>query len=366
MAMPRVLILGAPTPFGLHAGLMRRVVAAASRQPWRVRLQVAPPKPGPLPAADGYLAAAYTADLVERLHQVGGPVINLDGAIDALLPRAGTDPERLADTAARHLLAVGPCNAAFVGHRDRFDSRRLGEAFLRRMSAAGLPARSLELPGSWRTMEETINDHRVRRWLLDLPAPCALLTWSEGVAVHIADLCHGTRRLGHDLLLLSAGDDPDLLTGPGISGIARDLERIAATAVTALASAMRGGVRPPQSLLVPPLAVLERPSTQPALVRDPAIGRAVELLRGESDRGADVAAIARAVGIPARSFRRRFAQAVGRSPAAERDRLRLDRARGQLAAGHPLSEVARQCGYGRADSLRRALDRADRRHTRPP
>jgi LacI family transcriptional regulator len=326
-----------------------------------VQIQVAPSKPGPMPAADGYLAAAYATGIVSRLRQTGAPVISLDGTIDAPFPRAGTDPDGVAGLAAAHLLALRPRSVAFVGQRDRHDSRLLRAAFLGRMAAAGMPVQTFDMPGWWRSAEETaheqlLNDRRIRAWLRELPVPCALLTWSESMAAHIVDISHGTMRLGHDLWLLSGGDDPDFLAGWDISGITRDVDMIAGTAVAALDVAMRTGERPRGHLLVPPLGIVERASTRPPLARDPAIARALEALRGRTG-SADVGRLAQAAGLPERTFRRRFRHAVGRSPVQEAVRVRLARARALLAAGRPLAEVAEQCGYRRGDSLRRALNR---------
>lgn len=362
MSAPRILVLGAPTPFGLHARLMRRVVDAACARGWRLRVQVPPPDPEALPIADGYLAAAYTAAIGARLRRCAGPVVNLDGAIDLPLPRVGTDPHRLAAIAAEHLLEGGTRSAAFLGTRDRADSRELGTLFLDRMRAAGATPRRLDLAGSWRSLgtsanEEAIGDHRVRRWLADLPRPCALLTWSEDYAFHAAELASGILTVGHDLRLLSAGDAPEMLSAAGISGIARDVDQLARSAVGLLADLLRGRPAPPQPLLVPPLALVARRSSAPPLAADPAIARALEHLRRHLVRPPTLATLCRVARLPERTFRRRFVARVGRSPQEEALRLRREHARALLAAGRSVAEAARRSGFGSADTLRRALRR---------
>ncbi len=56
-----------------------------------------------------------------------------------------------------------------------------------------------------------------------------------------------------------------------------------------------------------------------------------------------------------------FRALLGRSPAAEIRRIRLEHARRLVAHGDlPLAEVARRCGFGHVESLTRAFRRAYR------
>lgn len=56
-----------------------------------------------------------------------------------------------------------------------------------------------------------------------------------------------------------------------------------------------------------------------------------------------------------RTFHRKFSAAVGRTPAAFVERLRLDQARTRLEAGEPLKSVAIACGFGSLDRMGRAF-----------
>lgn len=56
-----------------------------------------------------------------------------------------------------------------------------------------------------------------------------------------------------------------------------------------------------------------------------------------------------------RTFHRKFSVAVGRTPAAFVERLRLDQARTRLEAGEPLKAVAMACGFGSLDRMGRAF-----------
>lgn len=360
MASPTILVLGAPTPFGTHARLMGAILSAIAARGWQARIQVAPPQPERLPPFDGCIAAAYTAAIADALARSDRPVVNVDGAIDiAALPRVGTDPALVSAAAVRHLLQASPAAAAFLGNRDRADSRALGSAFSAGMQAAGRPTRVLALAGGWRTLHErpnecAISDTRLRRWLEDLPHPCALLAWSEDAALHLVDLA-GRRRIGHDLLLVSATDACELLSPAGISGIPRDVDGLAAAAVALLAEQLATGRRASGVRYVSPLALVQRTSSTPALAADPAIARALALLGSRLAQPPRLRELCAAAQLPERTFRRRFSAVVGRPPSEELGRLRRERARALLAAGLKPADAARRCGFAGADQLARAL-----------
>lgn len=69
----------------------------------------------------------------------------------------------------------------------------------------------------------------------------------------------------------------------------------------------------------------------------------------------DVEQLAARAGQSPRTFHRRFSAAVGRTPAAFVERLRLDAARTRLEAGEPLKAVAMACGFGSLDRMGRAF-----------
>lgn len=73
------------------------------------------------------------------------------------------------------------------------------------------------------------------------------------------------------------------------------------------------------------------------------------------DQPLDVEQLAARAGQSPRTFHRKFSSAVGRTPAAFVERLRLDQARILLEAGEPLKAVAMTCGFGSLDRLGRAF-----------
>jgi transcriptional regulator GlxA family with amidase domain len=71
--------------------------------------------------------------------------------------------------------------------------------------------------------------------------------------------------------------------------------------------------------------------------------------------------LARHAGFSPRHLQRRFTAEIGTSPSAYVERVRIEAAQRALADGdEPVDTIARRCGFGTAESLRRAFHRATR------
>jgi len=82
-----------------------------------------------------------------------------------------------------------------------------------------------------------------------------------------------------------------------------------------------------------------------------------------ADPGADhgLLGLARLAGLSPRHFQRKFAAEVGTPPAAYVERVRIEAAQRALAeSDDPLETIARRCGFGTAETLRRAFHRQAR------
>jgi transcriptional regulator GlxA family with amidase domain len=76
------------------------------------------------------------------------------------------------------------------------------------------------------------------------------------------------------------------------------------------------------------------------------------------DADLSVAALAERAHMSPRNFARAFAREVGMTPAAFVEAVRVERARARLESGDaPLATIARACGFGTAETMRRAFHR---------
>ncbi|MDA2803880.1 GlxA family transcriptional regulator [Nocardiopsis suaedae] len=94
-----------------------------------------------------------------------------------------------------------------------------------------------------------------------------------------------------------------------------------------------------------------QPSTDP-------VREAVRAVHSRLDARHTVESLAERAGLSPRHFQRRFAAEIGVGPAEFVERVRVEAAQRVLAeGGDPVEAVARRCGFGSAETLRRAFQR---------
>lgn len=360
----RLLILPPPHPTGWQPAVAAAAAVVARRRGWATELATI----GldgiafrPDAAVAGIIVAIHSVEVARALAALGLPMVNTDGAIgDLPHPRVGVDPVEVARLACRHFRSLGCPAVAVAGVPTRWSSRHLIAAFVAEAEAAGLPCRSLALPGMWRASALGVHaprnhDAQVRGFLAGLPAGCGLLVWGDHHARIVADLLGEAALAGGLVRLLASNDDPLLLGGsPAISAVHADPFAVATRAVDLLLRQIAGEVLTGLVDLVAPTGVEVRMSgggpTAGSL-----LDRALTALRADLDRPLTVAALAGRLGVQRRTLERTVRRALGCSPLAVRQQARVARAQAMLAQGATLAEAAAACGYARPQALRRLI-----------
>ena len=105
-------------------------------------------------------------------------------------------------------------------------------------------------------------------------------------------------------------------------------------------------------MLIAPLGVVVRQSTETLAVDDPALVRALRYIREDPAGAVSVDDIAAHAGLCRRVLEQRFAKILGRSPAIEVRRVRIEQAISLLQTTRlPVSLVARRSGFNTAEYM---------------
>jgi LacI family transcriptional regulator len=195
-----------------------------------------------------------------------------------------------------------------------------------------------------------------------LPKPVALLTWNPSSAREVIYAAHVAGLLvPEEVAVLSGADDDllcELLPVPA-SGILVAAEQIGHQAARLLDRLMRGQRPPARPELVAPLGIVTRQSTDTLAIRNPALVKALNFIRRNAAQAMHVNDVARHAGVSRRVLERQFVETLGRAPAAEIRRARIERAKALLAETDlPIPDVAAAAGFGSPEYLACAL-RAD-------
>jgi LacI family transcriptional regulator len=221
----------------------------------------------PIPVRErgnGVIAAIRDSKTAKHVKELGLPAVDVAYGDESQEERfcVITDDRRRAEMALEHFRNLGFQHFAYYGPSSlRYPARR-GEAFFDVVVKAGFRCHLFPLSGansSWHSVQDQTVD-----WLESLPRPLAVLAADPYPGVQLAKLCHTMRlRIPEEVAIL-AGDTDHLMcevSNPPLSSIVLGCEQIGAESVRMLDLLLRGETPPEKSVLVSPLSIIPREST---------------------------------------------------------------------------------------------------------
>lgn len=309
-------------------------------------------------AVDGVIGLVQTSRLASRLRDLNVPVVNVSGSrrkgID--FPRVTSDADAVARMAVEHLREKGLKHIAFCGEPHRPFLDYWTAAYRRVIREAGLealvhsPAASHgEDPGI-----EVLQRER-RQWIAGLPKPVGIIGWDTTICRHLAMICSTSGIKVPDQAAIISLETEDLLgrtLHPPLSGVDIPVKRIGYEAAAQLDRLLNGRPLEAHGIFLAPLGVTSRQSTDVAACDDPHVIRTLRHIRDHAHEGIDVRDVLKAVPIARRSLERRFMELLGRSPAEEIRRVKVDKVRRMLETTDlPILDIAEACGFNYVEHM---------------
>jgi LacI family transcriptional regulator len=281
-----------------------------------------------------------------RIVRSGLPTVGLyDRVEDRLkLPMILNDNLAVGRMGARHLADRGFRHLAYYGvRRERWSELRLeGAAEVARTAKASFAVHPSG--GTWEVSQE-----RLKRWLLALPRPLGLVAANDLHGLRALDAC---RRAGlavpEQVAVVGADDDAEVceLSDPPLSSVTFHPERVGYESAALLDRLMGGRAAPSEPLLVPPLGVSARQSSDILAMDDADVARAVHYIRRHAFEGITVEDVLREVPLSRRALEHRFRRRLGRTPKEEIQRLRFEQAKSLLASTDlPVARISDRLGF---------------------
>ena len=266
------------------------------------------------------------------------------------------DQPPVARVAAEHLLEQRLQHFGYVGIAGRrwSDSRR--DAFIDRLAEAGAKAEVLQFPSAQGLLPSWAKEQgALERWLTALPKPVGVMTCYDVMGLRVLDACRRVDLAVPEQVAVVGVDNDEFLcdlADPPLTSVAIDLERIGYEAAALLDHLMAGGRPPKTHMLVGPLGVVRRQSSDVVAVSDADLAAALRLIREQACNGIDVDDLARESGLSRRALERRFQKYVGHSPHAEILRVQIGRAKQLLRETDlGLKAIAVRSGFNHASYL---------------
>jgi LacI family transcriptional regulator len=308
---------------------------------------------------DGVIARVGFLELAKSLKRLKLPVVNVSAItlprVD--FPRVISDQVAAAGLAAEHLLARGFRSFGYFSQLELEYVAEHQRAFAQALRRSGHDCQVFAVPALGES-EPTWNldMKRLAAWLHAQPKPLAVFTWTSSNA---RDLIYACQRAGlavpEQVAVLSGSDDELLceVTPVPISAIKLDSEQIGYRAAEQLDKMIKRPARISfEEILIAPRGVVERRSTDTLALSDAAMVKALRFIREDPSREMGVADVARCAGLSRRALELRFQQLIGRSPAAEIRRVRIDHAIHLLRHTNlSVATVAERSGFSSAEYM---------------
>lgn len=194
-------------------------------------------------------------------------------------------------------------------------------------------------------------------WLKKLPRPAAVFTAYDLRAREAVEACRAAHLAIPGQIALLGVDNDELIckaTTPSISSIRIDHETIGLKSAELLDRMMRASsATKPQTVFMPPGAVVERESTAPASPAAHLVDRAQDYIFAHAVDGISVSDVVRHLGCSRRLADRRFGESTGSSIRRAIEDRRLELVKEHLRNTRlGIDKIAHLCGYANAQRLK--------------
>jgi len=299
---------------------------------------------------DGMILRTADKRMARSALRTEAHVVYLGEQLDLGLPMVHPADRPIARLAVEHLLERGFRQFGFVGIRGMCWSDGRRDGFTERVAEAGCTASVMEFApwphavGPWEQDQRRLVD-----WLTALPKPAAIMACYDVMGLRVLDACRRADLAVPEEVAVIGVDNDDVLcdlADPPLSSVSHDLERVGYEAAALLDRLMAGAPRPESPMLLDPLRVVARQSTDTVAVSDPILARVLRFIREHACDGIGVADLGRETHLSRRTLERRFFKELGCTPHDEIVRAQLDRVKRLLVeTALPLEAIARKTGF---------------------
>ncbi len=311
---------------------------------------------------DGVIADLDDPRIPQQVAGLSMPVVGIGGiepgcALNLTVSTVGTHNHKIAEMAADYLMQLGLHSFGYCGvPATTIDpwNRERQETFAQRVEVQGhacsIFSTSYKPSHSWEQLQEAI-----RAWLAPLPKPVGVLAANDMRARHVLEAC---RRFGFrvpdDVTVLGVDNDELIceLATPPLSSIVQGTEEIGYRAARLLDALMRRRNQRVTHILVDPVTIVERASTDLIATSNRVVADALRVIRQQACDRIGVSQVAEEIGVSRSTLDSHFRRVVGRSVHNEILRVQVNTARTLLATTDlPLEEIARRTGFCHAQYL---------------
>ena len=262
---------------------------------------------------------------------------------------------------AQHLMECGLRVFSYYGIPTQNASVLRFQSFSEQIINHGLsfipcPAAFIGLDGQAQSPWTELTD-----WLKTVPKPIGIMAFDDAAGYYLAAACrHANVNVPEQIAILGVNNDTLMceIASPPLSSVEAGFSRVGFAAARLLDRLLRGEKldEHEKHLVIQPLGIVKRLSTDLLAVNDPQLSEAIRFIRENACNPCSVDDVAQVLAISRRSLEQRFVKVLGRTPGEEIMRIRMDTAKRLLRQREiSLREVAKLCGFSGDSTLVRAF-----------
>ena len=311
---------------------------------------------------DGIIARVENKQIAAYLQSHDIPAVDLRGLHQLPdVPVLETNDVVVMQLAYEHLSERGFQKIAFCGFQGANYSRRRREILARIVAEAGGELETLDGPNPHTSDTSRIeasgllHERELSEWLRVLEKPVGIIACNDTRAVQLLNAARECEiEVPDEVAVVGVDNDTILcdLADPPLSSVEHNTRGIGYEAAALLDKMMRGQTPPPSPILINPVRVVTRQSSDVTAIRDPEVATAVRFIREHAHEGISVNEVAAALPISRSALERRFMRGVGRTIKSQINRERIRRIKDLLTnTDYKLSTIADQVGFAHAEYM---------------
>lgn len=308
--------------------------------------------------AQGIIAQIQSETEADILHDSGIPVIAQDFSERfSQIPNITGQYAKTGQMAADHFLQLGFTRFAFYGPQNMVWSRERGEGFAERVAERGYETLFYNQPKPKKVQMWNFVGTNLPEWLLSLPKPIAVMACDDNHGQHLLEACRQCEiSVPEDVAILGVDNDEVIcnLLEPPLSSISLTTENAGYEAAKLLEQMMAGQTNDQHDIIVEPVQVIVRRSSDLIAIQDPEVGKAMKFIHAQYKELIQVDDVVQATNLSRRVLEKRFADQLGKTILEELTHLRIEHVSNMLIQTRlSIAEIATACGYADERNLSR-------------
>lgn len=314
---------------------------------------------------DGIIARIESNQLYKQVQRMKIPAVNMfehSRSRKRNIPEVITNNRAIANMAAQHLIDLGLENFAYCGLPGVFSRDARSGYFVEYIQKSGYEVNVYE--GSQQPRNNfisTAEDHELccedamATWLDSLPKPVGLMACNDLRAHQVIMACGERNIIVPDDVAVIGVDNDELiceLCHPPLSSVQQNPEGAGYEAATLLDKILDGHSPPEDPIIIEPLGIVRRQSTDIIAVNDSEVAAAIRYIRANACDGICVNDILDNIHTSRSTLERRFNKLLGRSPKVEILRTQLEQVKQLLlTTDYPLEKISQMTGFSYTESM---------------